>query len=1148
MTSGSHCSVCGQAIVAQIVIPSLSEADSSDIVIDSGYYDDDEATHYNYSYSLTINDDNTFTLVTMIVGSDESFSLEYDTGRLDYETTLADGAIIYRLAFEREKEPLYIRINGNYFVFCNQDGSDLGEKSKERFEGATEVDITLPKGHNPHGYYDLANNIRGRDMQKLYRELLGACEEFAQNTTDVVATNGLYIIETIQLSDYIITPQEVIAVWKVFYGDNPEYYWLSNTLILGGNDFNLCIDVAYASASYRAECDQAIDQMVAELDAEITDGMSDLEKAKTIHDFVINRMDYAYENDGTTPQDDIWAHNMIGCAKYNWGVCESYAKTYLYLCLLNDVECLYVVGDAGEPHAWNLICLDGTWYGVDCTWDDTGTENISYSCFGMASAYLESTHTADEPSDRGIDYWYELPEVSTRPLELVDLYENGTFIGTYGNIDLAFEAMNSSESDYTIKFYTYEAVGPLLIAQPTIIHSIDSENTPSCNSLTIIGVKTDLGNGYFNTTDFYLNNDIVLQSDLIIENIALTGDGCLYIEDFSITTRGYYCSTDPLVSIIGNSEDTGDSSEIVVGTTYQTEFWGPVSVSKVTDISENHVTFRHNAQIINVTCLYVSIHGVEVIPIVDIDYLNCLRLSVTHNAQVSVREIEMNNNHNYSNTGVEILLSFGRLEEYPSITIGTADCEIYLVLNGEIIYVTTDINGNEINRYTELASPFNVDVPLVTLTDISVFEDMIIAFNSNSGEDIVKTHLYEVNNDGEIVLKAFQEVDGFVIMGTALVHYEGDETEIIIPDGVTSIGSGAFGGCTSLTNITIPNSVTRIDYAAFENCKSLTSITIPSSVTSIGIAAFRNCDNLTSVTFEEGSKLLSIGDEAFWNCTSLTSITIPSSVTSIGESAFHYCTSLIEVCNKSSLTIEAGSSSHGYVGYYAEHIITNEADTFLTNIDGYVFYDDGNSVYLVKYVGNDTELTLPNNFNGKEYAIWQYAFYGNYKITSITIPSNVTSIGYCAFWSCSSLTSVTFEEGSQLSSIGVGAFISCTSLTSITIPSSVTSIGRSAFVNCSNLTSVTFEEGSQLSSIGESAFSRCSSLTSITIPSSVTSIDHGAFYNCTSLTSVTFEDPTGWYVTQTQGASSGTSLTLTDPSHNAAYLKSYADHYWYKSN
>jgi len=112
----------------------------------------------------------------------------------------------------------------------------------------------------------------------------------------------------------------------------------------------------------------------------------------------------------------------------------------------------------------------------------------------------------------------------------------------------------------------------------------------------------------------------------------------------------------------------------------------------------------------------------------------------------------------------------------------------------------------------------------------------------------------------------------------------------IIPNSVTSIGTWAFLGCSSLTSITIPNSVTSIGEWAFNGC-SLTSITIPNSVTSIGNEAFRGCFRLTSITIP--NSVTGIGGLAFDHCSSLTSITIPNSVTSIGNYAFDGCKSLI---------------------------------------------------------------------------------------------------------------------------------------------------------------------------------------------------------------------------------------------------------------
>ena len=121
-------------------------------------------------------------------------------------------------------------------------------------------------------------------------------------------------------------------------------------------------------------------------------------------------------------------------------------------------------------------------------------------------------------------------------------------------------------------------------------------------------------------------------------------------------------------------------------------------------------------------------------------------------------------------------------------------------------------------------------------------------------------------------------------------------------------------------------------------------------------------------------------------------------------------------------------------------------------------------------------------------------------IEEITLPSTLKTIGMGAFMGCTSLRTVNFEDNSQLTSIGDSAFTACSSLTSITILEGVTSIGSSAFEDCSSLTSVTIPKS--VTSIGSSAFEDCSSLTSITIPSNVTSIGNYAFRDCYKLVEV----------------------------------------------
>jgi hypothetical protein len=132
--------------------------------------------------------------------------------------------------------------------------------------------------------------------------------------------------------------------------------------------------------------------------------------------------------------------------------------------------------------------------------------------------------------------------------------------------------------------------------------------------------------------------------------------------------------------------------------------------------------------------------------------------------------------------------------------------------------------------------------------------------------------------------------------------------------------------------------------------------------------------------------------------------------------------------------------------------------------------------------------------------------WGGNIIKSVFLPAGVTSIGDFAFFNCGSLQSISFDDNSQLESIGTYAFSRCTTLQSIDIPDSVTSMGDAAFYYCISLHSVILGDNSNLKSIGDGAFSACKSLQSIDIPASVTSIGSDAFWYCTSLESVKFGD------------------------------------------
>lgn len=133
-------------------------------------------------------------------------------------------------------------------------------------------------------------------------------------------------------------------------------------------------------------------------------------------------------------------------------------------------------------------------------------------------------------------------------------------------------------------------------------------------------------------------------------------------------------------------------------------------------------------------------------------------------------------------------------------------------------------------------------------------------------------------------------INEFVIRNGVLEQYRGRDTNVVIPDGVTAIGYGAFYDCSSLRSIVIPDSVTEIGYKAFDGCKMLTAYNDNGFIIINGILiGYTGMDN--DVVIPDG--VTKIGNEAFRDCSSLSSVAIPDSVTEIGYCAFSGCKNLI---------------------------------------------------------------------------------------------------------------------------------------------------------------------------------------------------------------------------------------------------------------
>jgi hypothetical protein len=236
----------------------------------------------------------------------------------------------------------------------------------------------------------------------------------------------------------------------------------------------------------------------------------------------------------------------------------------------------------------------------------------------------------------------------------------------------------------------------------------------------------------------------------------------------------------------------------------------------------------------------------------------------------------------------------------------------------------------------------------------------------------------------------------FEILDDAILGYLGAGGDVVIPEGITTIGYAAFDGRDDLRSVTFPSTLVFIDAYAFANCEGITSVDFPPS-------------------------LVAIGNTAFFG-TGLSTVSIPSTLTSVGAVAF-------------------GGEKLTAVNVVPNHPI-------YSSVDG-VLFDKEKSV-LILYPGGKTAefYTIPSSVTRIESG----AFAFNTRLTSLSLPASLTDIGEMAFAWCTGLTSI--DLPASLTSIRKSVFAGCEDLESITIPASVGNIEDYAFEDCIGLTSL----------------------------------------------------------------------------------------------
>jgi len=389
-------------------------------------------------------------------------------------------------------------------------------------------------------------------------------------------------------------------------------------------------------------------------------------------------------------------------------------------------------------------------------------------------------------------------------------------------------------------------------------------------------------------------------------------------------------------------------------------------------------------------------------------------------------------------------------------------------------------------------------------------------------------------------------------------------TSLRLSPSLTSIGSSAFSGCSGLTGLVVPERVATVGANAFSGCTGLghallegdapdafdvdgaapgfsvffrkdrTGYTAPAWKGHRAVGIDGRHENLTyasdgvSLTINgftglggrvvipetiDGLPVREISG-AFFERRDLTSVIVPAGVTSLSARAFFDCRSLSclvfegNAPHVSNSDVFPGASGRFTIYFHKE---STGFDAPLWDpyrkltIDGrdgdYTYSLDGGTATVNGYIGPGGSVTIPDNIRGVPVARMEnQLFMWNLRVTDVSIPDSVTSIGSRAFQECENLTRVTIGNG--VTSIGFWAFANCWNLTELTIGTSVRFIDYWAFADCRRLFRVVIPDS--VETISQGAFFECANLVDVMIGKGVTSIGDSAFSRSPDLIRATF--------------------------------------------
>ncbi|MGN1061179.1 MAG: transglutaminase domain-containing protein [Candidatus Coproplasma sp.] len=384
--------------------------------------------------------------VTVLTATGHSPVLKYDGENHWQECEICHTVLV---SAQAHASSVYIKNKSGHYKICTECGVKFDIGTHTEGEDCSVCGYTVnyaDKCSSDYGYNYLGTLEGGAAYQSFYESIDEVASAFHGDNTKTassitVGTSNYFVVGEVNYASLGLSLNQAESVWATYRNDHPLYYWLSGQTVYNSQMLSLCVDEDYKSGSVRTAQNELLYNAIDEYLNSVGGETSAYQIAFALHDRIIDSIDYALDENGY-PQNESWAHCVLGAFIVGEAVCEGYAKAFSLLLNACGVDNVYVTGTSkGEGHAWNIVKIDGNWYWYDLTWDDQpkigGGIIYKYMC-KADSEFIDHTVGITGDFNDPMNFLYAVPTAATS--------EYNTSLLEYGE-------------QFTADSFTYEVCG-----------------------------------------------------------------------------------------------------------------------------------------------------------------------------------------------------------------------------------------------------------------------------------------------------------------------------------------------------------------------------------------------------------------------------------------------------------------------------------------------------------------------------------------------------------------------------------------------------------------------------------------------------------------------------------------------------------------